>query len=118
MALVGLGVIADALGLAAIVDRLMEYGVTPNRLVVMGSNAVFLGTLLTLLFRWIQSRGADMERKTRDVMNRALGVFVLWTACVILVFPVVYGWGLDQAEVAQFEEAATEISAVEDGSLN
>ena len=118
MALVGLGVVADALGLAAIVDRLMEFGVTPNRLVVLGSNAVFLGTLLTLLYRWLPTRGADMERNTRDVMNRALGVFVVWTACVILVFPVVYGWGLDQSEVAQFEEAATETPALEGESPN
>jgi hypothetical protein len=118
MALVGLGVVADALGLAAIVDRLMEFGVTPNRLVVLGSNAVFLGTLLTLLYRWIPKRGADMERNTLDVMNRALGVFVVWTACVILVFPVVYGWGLDQSEVAQFAEAATETPALEGESPN
>ena len=51
-------------------------------------------------------KGQNMERTTRQVMNRALAVFVGWTAVVLLVFPLVYGIGLDAEEVEQFEVAA------------
>ena len=108
VALVGMGVVADAIGIAAILDRLMEYGTTPNRLAVLGGNLVFLGTLTTLLVRWFHGRAGDLtpERITRNVMNKALVVFMGWTATVLLVFPLIYGLGLDSAVVERFEEAA------------
>ena len=106
VALVGLGILADLLGLAAIINRLVEFGATPNRLVVFGSNLVFLGTLAALFVKWVRTKGQNMERTTRQVMNRALAVFVGWTAVVLLVFPLVYRIGLDAEEVEQFEVAA------------
>jgi len=113
VALVGMGVVADAIGIAAILDRLLEYGTTPNRLAVLGGNLVFLGTLATLLVRWFQGRGGSVtpERITRNVMNKALVVFMGWTATVLLVFPLVFGAGLDSGAGERFKEvleAATE----------
>jgi hypothetical protein len=113
VALVGMGVVADAIGIAAILDRLMEYGTTPNRLAVLGGNLVFLGTLATLLVRWFQGRrGSDTpERITRNVMNKALVVFMGWTATVLLLFPLVFGAGLESGSSERFKEvleAATE----------
>ena len=107
VALVGMGVVADAIGIAAILDRLMEYGTTPNRLAVLGGNLVFLGTLATLLVRWFQGRSGDLtpERITRNVMNRALVVFMGWTATVLLVFPLVCAVGLDSEAVDRFDQA-------------
>lgn len=116
VALVVLGIVADVIGIAAIMDRLMEYGITPNRLTVLGSNLIFLVTLATLLFRWFQGRrGADSpERITRTVMNRALAIFMVWTASVIVVFPMLYGWRLNSSEVEQFEAAFEEGTEVEE----
>ena len=107
VALVGMGVVADAIGIAAILDRLMEYGTTPNRLAVLGGNLVFLGTLATLLVRWFQGRSGDLtpERITRNVMNKALVVFMGWTATVLLVFPLVCATGLDSEAVDRFDQA-------------
>ena len=107
VALVGMGVVADAIGIAAILDRLMEYGTTPNRLAVLGGNLVFLGTLATLLVRWFQGRGGSdtPERITRNVMNKALVVFMGWTATVLLVFPLVFGAGLESGSSERFKEA-------------
>ncbi len=119
VALVVLGVVADSIGIAAIIDRLVQYGVTPNRLVVLGSNIVFLGTLSTLLVRWFQKRkGPDSpERITRNVMNRALVVFISWTAAVILVLPSVYAWQLDSSEVEQFEQFEEQAEGQESNDL-
>ena len=126
VALVGMGVVADAIGIAAILDRLLEYGATPNRLAVLGGNLVFLGTLATLLVRWLQERAGTLtpERITRNVMNKALVVFTGWTAIVLLVFPLVYGLGLgstasdrfDQywGETTQEEGSEVEVSVIPD----
>ncbi len=107
VALVAMGVVADAIGIAAILDRLMEYGATPNRLAVLGGNVVFLGTLGTLLYRWFAGRAGSEtpERITRNVMNKALVVFMGWTATVLLVFPLVFGAGLDSADSDRFKQA-------------
>lgn len=107
VALVAMGVVADAIGIAAILDRLMEYGATPNRLAVLGGNLVFLGTLSSLLYRWFAGReGTETpERITRNVMNKALVVFMGWTATVLLVFPLVFGAGLDAADGDRFKQA-------------
>lgn len=107
VALVGMGVVADAIGIAAILDRLLEYGTTPNRLAVLGGNLVFLGTLAILLVRWFQGRGGSVtpERITRNVMNKALVVFMGWTATVLLVFPLGFGAGLESGESERFKEA-------------
>jgi uncharacterized membrane protein len=60
--------------------------------------------------RWFQVRNGDVspERITRKVMNRALAVFMIWTGSVIVIFPMIYGWRLNSAEVEQFEAAFTE----------
>ncbi|MDA0912243.1 MAG: hypothetical protein O2818_00650 [Bacteroidetes bacterium] len=110
VALVVMGIVADVIGIAAIMDRLIQFGITPNRLTVLGSNLIFLVTLATLSVRWFQGRNGDVspERITRKVMNRALAVFMIWTGSVIVIFPMIYGWRLNSAEVEQFEAAFTE----------
>lgn len=124
VALVGMGVVADAIGIAAILDRLFTHGATPNRLAVLGGNLVFLGTLATLLVRWFQGRSGTLtpERITRNVMNKALVAFMGWTATVMLVFPLVYGAGLGSTAVERFgqdwsettQEEATEVEVILD----
>lgn len=108
VALVAMGIVADAIGIAAIVDRLWTYGWTPNRLVVLGSNLIFFSTLVAVVIRWVRGRGGDLspERLTRLVMNQALAVFVLWTSAVLVVLPAVYGWRLDSEHVDRFTAAA------------
>ncbi|MGE4290878.1 MAG: hypothetical protein AB7E32_01595 [Desulfovibrio sp.] len=87
-----LTVLLDFVGLAAIGDRLLEMGATPNRLAVLGSNLAVLGNLLALLLgyaRLLRRRAvpADLERITA----RYLPVYALWTAGVAFVFPLLWG---------------------------
>lgn len=112
-------VVADAIGIAAILDRLMEYGTTPNRLAVLGGNLVFLGTLATLLVHWFQGRGGSdtPERITRNVMNKALVVFIGWTATVLLVFPLVFGAGLESGSSERFKEALASVQSVQETEI-
>ena len=102
VALVGLGVVADAVGLAAIVSRLSEWGATPNRLTVLGGNLLFLATLVALLVQWFRPGMGSHFVATRSVLNRALAAFFMWAVVVTFGFTLAYGLRVNRAEIAQF----------------
>ena len=114
-ALIVLGVFADLIGIAAIGTRLLQWGLTPNRLAVLATNLLFLGTLLGLipsLFRRFRQLGwPDIT----GILDRALPVFVVWAATVALLFPAAQWWQLRDIDMKAFR---TEIDAqmLEDGT--
>lgn len=114
VALVGLGVVADAVGLAAIVSRLSEWGATPNRLTVLGGNLLFFATLIALLVQWFRQRAGSHFLQTRAVLNRALAGFFLWAVVVAFGFTCVYGLGVNRADLAQFSTLVEAASAAEE----
>ena len=122
VALVVLGVLADLVGIAAIASRLGEWGITPNRLTVLIGNLIFLGTLVALLRQWFRPSAASPFERTRKVLNRALAVFVVWSAVVTVVFPLVYGLRVRAADLEAFaldevpEFEAEEPVIVDEGS--
>lgn len=90
--LIVLGIFADLIGIAAIGSRLLEWGMTPNRLTVLGTNLLFLGTLIGLaasLVPGLKQKGwPDMQ----GILNRALPAFVGWSAAIVLLFPTYQLW--------------------------
>jgi len=103
VALVGLGIVADAVGIAAIASRLGEWGITPNRLTVLVGNLVFLATLLGLLWHWFRGSNKPFDA-TRNWLNKALAVFVLWSALVTIAFPTWYGLQLLSSDCRVFTD--------------
>jgi hypothetical protein len=98
-ALIVLGIFADLIGIAAIGARLIQWGLTPNRLAVLVTNLLFLITLLGLapsLFKRFRHRGWP---SLTGVLNRFLPVFVMWTAVVTLLFPAYELWRLRDMDV-------------------
>ena len=98
-ALIVLGIFADLIGIAAIGARLIQWGLTPNRLAVLVTNLLFLITLLGLapsLFERFRHRGWP---SLTGVLNRFLPVFVMWTAVVTLLFPAYELWRLRDMDV-------------------
>ncbi len=108
VALVGLGVVADAVGLAAIVSRLSEWGATPNRLTVLGGNLLFLATLVALLVRWFRPAARSPFLAARAVLNRALVAFFGWALVVTFGFTLVYGLRVNRTELGQFQTLVEE----------
>ena len=107
--LIGFGIIADLMGIAAIGSRLLEWGMTPNRLAVLAGNLIFLGTLTVLLVRMVKTApNVTPEAAARGVLNRSLVVFVGWTFAVTFLFPLAYGIRVSQEDIAVFEEAVIE----------
>lgn len=86
-------IVVNGIALSAILFRLSEWGITPNRLAVLGGNILFLINLLlvtTQLFRVI-SKKADITRVWK-VTASYLPVYSAWTIIVAFIFPLVFGF--------------------------
>ncbi len=84
--------IIDLIALSAIFYRLGEYGVTPNRLAILGSNIlIFVNLILIMidLFKIIFKK-SDMG-KVELTISKYLPVYILWTLIVVFGFPLIFG---------------------------
>jgi len=85
--------LADAVALYAIADRITEFGFSPNRVAALGVNAILLVNLVwsaVLAIRFLRGRGtiAGLERWQTDY----LPVYAAWSAVVVIVFPPAFGF--------------------------
>jgi hypothetical protein len=83
--------VADAVALWAIGARITEFGFSPNRVAVLGVNAILLVNLAwsaVLYVRFLRGRGsiAALERWQTDY----LPVYAAWAAIVVIVFPPLF----------------------------
>lgn len=88
-----LAIINNGIALSAIAFRLLELGITPNRLAVLGSNLLVLMNLILvtrqLLGLWNGHKTlVDVEAS----MTRFLPYYALWVAIVSFVFPLVFSF--------------------------
>lgn len=91
VALVVVTLAIDAIALAAILFRLTSYGLTPNRVVVLGANLVVMTHLALTCRAYVgvirAERGAA---EVRQAMTGYLPVYVAWAALVSFVLPVAF----------------------------
>ncbi len=85
--------LADAVALWAIAARITEFGLSPNRVAVLGVNVILLVNLAwsaVLYIRFLRGRGSftRLERWQTDY----LPVYAAWAAIVVIVFPPVFGY--------------------------
>lgn len=86
-------IIVNGIALSAILFRIAEWGITPNRMAVLGSNILMLIHLLMIavkLFNTIKSLGEN------PMVGRAIvgyvPVYFVWVAIVVFLFPVIFGF--------------------------
>lgn len=83
----------NGLALAAILSRIVEAGITPNRLAVTGSNVLMLIHLILItrnLLPWHKS--VDGIGKTAQSLSGFLPVYFIWVLIVVFVFPFLFGF--------------------------
>ena len=83
--------VVDIVALSAIFYRLSEYGITPNRVAVLGSNLLILGNLILItidLFR-VTFRNASFDR-VNVTTAKYLPVYLAWTIIVVFGFPIIF----------------------------
>ena len=90
-ALIAVAIIVDCVALSAIVFRLSEYGITPNKLAALGENILLLINLIALLVLYIRYFASKIEFKRIETwQTKYLTVYAIWFAIVVLVFPIVF----------------------------
>ncbi len=91
VALLVVTLVIDLIALSAIVFRLTSYGLTPNRVVVLGANLVVMTHLAWTCRASIGLiRGKSGPGAVRQAVSGYLPVYVGWAALVAFVLPLVF----------------------------
>jgi hypothetical protein len=90
-ALIVLALIIDSVALSAIVFRLSSYGISPNRLAVLGVNILIWANLIWIMLSYLRF----LQNKTgpatiQDAVTGYLPVYGLWAAFVTFAFPLLF----------------------------
>ena len=86
-------IVVNGIALSAIVFRISEWGITPNRLAVLGSNILILLNLLYMSYRLFKS--VKDKNEIENVGNSIaffLPLYSLWTMIVTFLFPLVFNF--------------------------
>ena len=86
-------VIVNGIALSAILFRISEWGITPNRAAVLGGNALILINLLLVtaqLFKAVSGK-KDISGVGK-IISTYLPVYAVWTIIVTFIFPLIFGF--------------------------
>lgn len=86
-------VIINGIALSAILFRISEWGITPNRAAVLGSNVLILINLLlvTVQLYGVFTKKVDISG-VGSVITSYLPIYVLWAIIVTFLFPVIFAF--------------------------
>lgn len=86
-------IVVNGIALSAILFRISEWGITPNRAAVLGSNVLILINLLLVtaqLYKVIRKKGEI--NGVGKVISYYLPIYFLWTVIVTFIFPLIFGF--------------------------
>ncbi|MBK9269992.1 MAG: hypothetical protein IPM48_00195 [Saprospiraceae bacterium] len=86
-------IVVNVIALSAIIFRVSEWGFTPNRTAVLGSNLLILSNLLLIthkLFLYLKTSGK------KDFLEKSfagfLPIYIIWSVLVCFLFPLLFGF--------------------------
>lgn len=88
-----LTVLVNGIALSAILFRISEWGITPNRAAVLGGNALILINLVLVtvkLFEVLSNKASITE--VGKVIAQYLPVYFIWTLIVTFIFPLLFSF--------------------------
>ncbi len=86
-------IIVNGIALSAIIFRISEWGITPNRLAVLGSNILILLNLLLMSYRLFKTvKDVNEIEQVGNSIAFFLPVYSLWTMIVTFVLPVLFNF--------------------------
>lgn len=86
-------VIINGIALSAIVFRISEWGITPNRLAVLGGNILILINLIIVtinLFKTLSNN--EHIKNVEKSISTFLPIYSVWTVIVVFLFPILFGF--------------------------
>jgi len=88
-----LTVVANGIALSAILFRLFEFGITPNRIAVLGANVLIFTHLIWVAKTLIQIWNGKQEIESVEItISKFLPIYAIWTAVVVFVLPILFGF--------------------------
>lgn len=92
LSLTVVSILIDLIALSAIFYRLSEYGLTPNRLAVLGSNILIFGNLILIMIDLLKINfGKSKIDQVEYTIARYLPVYLIWILFVVFAFPFLFG---------------------------
>lgn len=90
----GVTIIVNAIALSAILFRISSWGITPNRLAVLGGNVLFFTNLIMIARQlYLQYRGkAPLHNGVERSIAIFLPVYAAWAMVVLFLFPLIFGF--------------------------
>lgn len=86
-------VIVNGIALSAILFRISAWGITPNRLAVLGGNILILTNLLIVTYRLIKTiKDSNEKDNIEKSIATFLPIYILWTVIVTFIFPIVFNF--------------------------
>ena len=86
-----LAIVVNGIALWSILFRISDYGFTPNRLAVLGSDILILVNLLLVSFNLIKViKGRVEVEKVESSIALFMPLYLLWTAFVVFGFPFLF----------------------------
>jgi len=91
--LIFVAIIVDGIALSAIIFRLTEFGISPNKLAALGENVLLLVNLAGLLWLYINYFREKIEFSIIETwQTKYLTVYAFWMAIVIFIFPIIFNF--------------------------
>jgi uncharacterized membrane protein YozB (DUF420 family) len=86
-------VVVNGFALSAILFRISEWGITPNRAAVLGANVLILINLLLVTFQLFKvvTKKIDITGVGK-VIAIYLPIYFFWTIIVTFIFPLLFGF--------------------------
>jgi hypothetical protein len=88
-----LTIVLNGIALSAILFRLVEFGITPNRIAMLGTNLlIFINLLLVARKLFLMLRSKTEVREVEWVISAFLPLYAFWTAFVTFILPLLFGF--------------------------
>ena len=89
-----LTLVVNGIAFTAILFRISEWGITPNRLAILGANFLMLANLVFIAFRLFNRVvRKDEKSKVENAIANFLPIYVFWAMVVVFVFPLLFNFG-------------------------
>lgn len=85
--------IVNGIALSAILFRISEWGITPNRLAVLGGNILILTNLLMVTYKLYKTiKNFDERENIEKSIAIFLPIYSIWTVIVTFIFPLIFNF--------------------------
>ena len=86
-----LTIIINSIALSAISFRILQYGMTPNRIAVLGGNILIFIHLLMVSFKLYKSvRNKAKIEEVETSIAQFLAIYSIWTAIIVFILPFIF----------------------------